>query len=340
MTSNNKSRRTMKHDTEPIMDRIIDIFRGKEDFVIVSHEHPDGDGIGSQLGLGHVLTGLGKTVRYLCFDPVPEELSFLPMAEQIESVPPEVGGETVLVIVDAPSPKRIRWPGEGPPLESVSATINIDHHISNTCYAAYNWVDPKASCVGEMLCRLFKKGGFVVDRAAAECLYASILTDTGGFRYCGTSADTFEAAAELVRKGADPSRIATNIYSSMPPAKYRLLHLALETLRLCNNSIGVMRVTREMFKKAGANTLNSDGFVNYPYTLKGARIAMLLKELADRTGVKVSLRSKTGEDDVNKIAQKFGGGGHPTASGCTVEGTIAEVEQAVVAEAEKIINHT
>jgi len=296
----------MRYDNDPTINQIIDILNSKDRFLILSHINPDGDGIGSQLALGRVLKSLGKTVELVCTHPVPRELLFLPFADQIRSGPIEIPNETVAVILDTPSIERINKNDPPFQLKQSPYTVNIDHHISNSGYARYNWIDSRASCVGEMLYYLFKHGGFDIDREVATCLYASILTDTGGFRYSNTSADTFEAAAELVKKGADVSEIANKIYSNLPIAKYRLLNLALETLQLHRDGrIGVMKVTQSMLKQSGASPMDSDGFSNYPCTIKGVLIAALLVELKDRAAVKASLRSKSEQDNVNTIARKL-----------------------------------
>lgn len=311
----------------------------QKDILIISHIYPDADGIGSQLALGRVLESRGKTVKYFCANPVPPELLFLPGAGRISSRLPEIAGDTAIVIIDTPNIDRVGWPEEIPPLIDNRNTINIDHHISNVNYAACNWINPGASCVGEMLFRLFTKASFTIDHDAAVCLYTSILTDTGGFRYPNTTAATFEVVAQLVKDSVNPSLIASQVYSSMPVQKYRLLNLALQTLNLHSDGrIGVMRITREMLEQAGASPLDADGFVQYPSTIKGVRVAVLTTELKDRTSVKISLRSKSERDDVNAIARKFGGGGHATASGCTVKGAIDQVEEIVISEAEKLLN--
>ena len=320
------------------MDRIIEILKRENDFVIFSHEFPDGDGIGSQLALLHLLEKPGKKVTLINRDQTPEQLRFLPGSDRLVRGPVAVTGSQVVIMIDIPVPERCGFEAGKEYLPRARHSINIDHHISCTEYAEQNWIDPDASSVGEMLFQLFVRGGFHIGRNSATCLYTSIMTDTGNFRYSNTTAETFHVAGELVKLGADPAAISAEIYSNLPHSRYRLLASALNTLTLSDNgAIATIKVTREMMEKTGASPDDTDGIVNYTATIKGVRIGVFLREI-DAGKVKASLRSKTAEHNVNLIAAKFGGGGHPTASGCTIQAALEQAEQMIIDKAQQTIN--
>jgi bifunctional oligoribonuclease and PAP phosphatase NrnA len=324
--------------TDATMDSIIEILKRENDFVVFSHEFPDGDGIGSQLAMFHLLDKLGKKVTLVNRDKVPEQLLFMPGSDRLVREHVDVTGSEVVVMIDVPVPERCGFEDGKEYISNARHSINIDHHISCIEYAEHNWIDPDASSVGEMLFQLFDRGGFNICRDAAICLYTSMITDTGNFRYSNTTAETLRVAGELIKLGADPAAISGEIYSNLPHSRYRLLALALDTLTLINNgTIATIKVTREMMEKTGASPNDTDGIVNYTSTIKGVRIGVFLRETDDGK-VKASLRSKTSKYNVNLIAGKFGGGGHPTASGCTIQAPLEKAEEMIINEAQQTIN--
>jgi phosphoesterase RecJ-like protein len=189
-------------------------------------------------------------------------------------------------------------------------------------------LDAKASSTGELLFRLIQEMRSPMSKDICTNLYAAIITDTGGFRYSNTHLDTFLAAGTLVENGADPQWISENIYESDPPAKLRLLAKAMETLSLdLERKMGSLVVTRESLKETGASVELTDGFVDIPRTVAGIEISVLYTQMDDNY-FKLSMRSK-GSVNVEKIARKFGGGGHVNAAACRIEGNIEAVKMKI-----------
>jgi phosphoesterase RecJ-like protein len=207
--------------------------------------------------------------------------------------------------------------------------VNIDHHSTTALFGTINWIDSTASAVGEMIYNLCKATGVRVTREMAECVYTALITDTGSFHYSNTTERTFKVASELVRAGVKPAKISEAVFSSYPWSKIELLSAVLSTVRRdCSGRIAWMRQTLDMQERAGASEEDGDGFVNYPLTVGEVEAVVLLKECAP--GIyRTSLRSK-GDINVARIAEKFGGGGHRNAAGCTLTGDWNEAEQTIV----------
>ena len=265
-------------------------------FLLTSHVNPDGDAIGSAIGLSRVLRRLGKGATIWNHDATPP------------------GGFPELfdaaIVLECPSPERT---GLADRLGQITV-INIDHHLGNEHYGAVNWVETAAPAVGEMVFRLSRALNVELDRDAANALYLTLVTDTGGFRFSNTTPETFEAAAALVRAGASPETVSAWIYESNPAAVMRLLGELLATLELHDEGrVATVRITREMMERAGAEPGDSEGLIDYPRSIAGVRAVALFREL-DGGEHKVSLRSRGGVN-VERIARQHGGGGHHNAAG-------------------------
>jgi phosphoesterase RecJ-like protein len=234
------------------------------------------------------------------------------------------------VVLECPSPDRT---GLEQHLAALPV-INIDHHLGNQHYGAVNWVDSAAPAVGEMVFRLAQALKVSLEPEIASCLYLTLVTDTGGFRFSNATPAAFEAAAALVREGAHPEQVAQWLYESQPAAVVRLLGEMLQTLGLHHGGrIATVRLDPEMFARAGAETGDSEGLIDHARAIAGVDAVALVRRRDDGTH-KVSLRSR-GEVDVEKIARHHGGGGHRNAAGYSLEGaagSTAEVERGVIAE--------
>jgi len=215
--------------------------------------------------------------------------------------------------------------------------INIDHHVSNENFGRYNWVDTGRSSVGEMVFELFKAFKLKVDYDDAVAMYVAIMTDTGSFKYTNTTARTHRVTAELIEAGVRPYDIYGRIYETSSLQDTSLLGEALQTLKVSDDGkIAWLWVTKEMLKKTKASLEGTEGIINFARSIEGSEIAILFRETGTENRIKVSFRSK-GNVDVNKLAGSFGGGGHATASGCTVFGKIEEVEKKVLDKAQEIL---
>ena len=304
-------------------------------FLISSHINPEGDSIGSQIAMAILLKKLGKEAVILNESPTPHFLQFLPGAENIlKEISVDLHFQAA-IILDCPDLTRIgnisRY------IEKDTVLINIDHHVSNINFGKYNWVDLEVSSTGEMVFDLYKafKAGIEYDEAMA--MYVSIMTDTGSFRYTNTSSKTHKIAAKLIDIGIKPYEIYGKIYETSSIQDMNLLGEALRTLKVTpDGKVAWLWVTKEALKNTKASLEGTEGIINFARSIEGVDIAILFRETGTEDRIKVSFRSK-GRVDVNKLASFFNGGGHVTASGCTVFGKTEEVEKKVLEKAQGMV---
>ncbi len=318
--------------------QIAEILCCEQRFLILTHYRPDGDAIGSQLALAILLKNLGKHVTVWNDDDVPAKFRFLPRSNLICRPPAEPQDFDVVIAVDVST-----WQRAGLGTERIRRKkyfINIDHHVSNEKFADLNWVVPNAPASGQIVYHLIKAGGFPLTREIATCLFAAIFTDTGQFSYSNTTADCLRVAAELVDAGLNVGEISRHVYESYPYARVRLLQKALADLKLADhNRVAYTWVTRDMFEESGAKREDTEGLIDYARSIEGVLVAALFEEMAEPGKIRVSLRSKHPEIDVNSIARHFGGGGHREAAGARISGHPKDVETRVLAVITNAITH-
>ncbi len=305
-------------------------------FVLSSHANPDGDAIGSEIGLARILAKLGKESLIWNRDGVPPLYRPMPGTDRIHAgaSPPDgfPAGFDGAIILECPSLDRTGLESFLPSLP----LINIDHHLGNVGYGVAQWVDELAPAVGEMVFRLARAMGVEVDAETATCLYLTLVTDTGGFRFANASATAFRAAADLVAAGARPEQVSQWLYESYPPGMIRLLGAMLGTLELhLEGRISSVLLTQQMFQAAGAAPGDSESLIDFPRSIAGVCATALLREKAPGR-VKVSLRSR-GAVDVEKVARQHGGGGHKNAAGFELPGSPGELRAQVVAEVARAV---
>lgn len=294
-------------------------------FVLTSHSRPDGDAIGSVLACSALLRKMGKQAEIIMHDAVPSIYRGLPFADSVIQAPYVEARYEAAIILECDSLKRTALEGlDGRFL------INIDHHYSGRPFADVNWIDPSACATAELIFRLAREAGVKICPDIATCLYAAVLTDTGMFGYAGTNADTFGLAKELVLAGADPVRIAQSVYYSSPAAKMRLLGAALSNLHR-EGSLAWMFVTRSDMERCDAIDEDCEGLANYALGIEGVEVAVFFRELADRRRWRASLRSKAAIN-VAEVAERFGGGGHRCASGCSLPGPLSVASARILAQ--------
>lgn len=297
-------------------------------FLLTSHINPDGDALGSELGLARLLRSMGKGAVVWNRDPIPTIYRPLPGSERVHTGEEPPAGFPdrfdAIVVLECPSPDRTG-------LEqhlSARPVINIDHHLGNQLYGSVNWVDSAAPAVGEMIYRLAQGLKLTLDPETASCLYLTLVTDTGGFRFSNATPAAFEAAAALVRDGAHPEQVSQWLYESQPLPVVRLVGEMIQTLQIHEDGrVATARLTPEMFARVGASPGDSEGLIDYPRSIAGVEAVALIRQREDGTH-KVSLRSR-GEVDVEKIARHHGGGGHRNAAGFVLEGEGEEARQRV-----------
>ncbi len=300
---------------------IADLLMGSEAVVISTHIKPDGDALGSMLGLADILRRAGKKVVCYIEDAVPAHYMFLPGVGSIIGSPVDLRREiagyerVVSVALDCGDIGRLGkcWLE----LARIRPLCVIDHHRSNIGFGDINWVEPDRSSTAEMVYDLVEMLGFEFSPAAATCLYTGIVTDTGSFRYASTSSHTHQAAAHLVACGANPGAINGQLYENYSLGRLRLMQMVLATLEMyVDEKIAVIRVTREMMAETGTGREETENFINLPRAVVTVLVTVFLKE--GENNVSVSLRAR-GHCDVAKIAACFGGGGHAKASGFLVQ---------------------
>ena len=313
--------------------KIIAAINEGKSFVITAHVRLDGDALGSELALYLMLIDMGKKAVIYNQDETPQQYRFLPGAQNIVNELGDIGQYDVGVVLDCSNLERV---GEkSAQIGKIKTLINIDHHIFNGGFCQLSMLDGQASSTGELLCRLMREMRCKMTKDICTNLYAAIITDTGGFRYSSTHQDTLRAAGDLVENGANPQWISENIYENDSPARLKLLAKVLETMSLdLENKVGSLLVTQEALRQTGASLDHSEGFIDIPRTVKGIDISVLYSQLKNKY-FKISLRSK-GQINVERVARKFGGGGHINAASCRIEGDIEEIK-ILIAEAIKEI---
>jgi phosphoesterase RecJ-like protein len=300
-------------------------------FLVVTHENPDGDALGSLLATTFALRQLGKDVEMFLSGgaPVPREYAFMHLEGLLRDLPADVG-ERVLVAVDCAKVDRI---GPDPaPVERANLVVDIDHHHDNSRFGSVNLIVADASSTGEVLRDVFSEIGVEITPEIAEPLYIALVTDTGRFQYTNTTPKALRLAAELVEAGADVHAVFQQVYESVEFAKLKLLARALDRARVLEGGrIIVSHLVRTDFAEVGAVEPYSEGIIDYLRAVEGSELAVLIREPPRDDGPvrRVSLRSSVDELDVSAIARLFGGGGHRQAAGFSSEKSIDEITELV-----------
>jgi phosphoesterase RecJ-like protein len=308
-------------------DQVLSEIRSGEGFCLVTHEHPDGDALGSLVAMHRILTALGKdSVMLMAADefPLPYEYRFFDLAG-LSTVPPTDLPTRTIIYLDCGNIDRN-------PLGIVKGDdvhiLNVDHHHDNTRFGTVNLVDPGAACTTEIVWDLMRRLGVEADQEMAEALYVGLVTDTGRFMYENTGPRAHVMAAELIEAGVDTHAIYRRLYEDMPYAKLELLGKALARVeRHDGGALTVARVTREDFESVGAEDSYTEGIIDHLRSVEQTKVAALSREVEaqpahadpERIRKKVSLRSTDGDVDVSVIARAGGGGGHRQAAGFTTE---------------------
>lgn len=293
-------------------------------FILTSHARPDGDAVGSALACCQILRSMGKDANVVLSDGVPGIYRPLPGSDSVFQTTQDAPEPDAVIILECDGVARTKLTG----LEK-HYLINIDHHATARPFANVNWIDPDACATAEMIFRLAREAGVKISTEAATCLYTAVLTDTGSFCFTGTTERTFALAQELVRCGADPVRIAQNVYFSTQLSKMRLLGAALSNLQR-DGSLAWMDVSHVTMEQCQATEENCEGLVNYALAIEGIEVALFFRELPDHR-YRISLRSK-GSVNVAAVAAAFGGGGHECASGCSIDGPLSVAAERLLAQ--------
>lgn len=286
--------------------------------VLSSHVNPDGDNVGSTLGLYHALKGSGKDIQILLDDDLPDNLGMMKGLELYQKPEKEITDADLLLILDVDIDRigRVR--------EMVKAPVlNLDHHVSNSKVSDYCYVDANAAAAAEIVFTLIKEMGLSFNQDSATCLYTGLASDTGFFRYSNTRPYTLRAAAELIEAGAQPNKIS-EIFDQRSFSSVKAAGKAIDTIELYHDGkIALMTIDKALKESAD----NTEGFVNFARNIRGTDVAVMIK-YAGEEATRVSMRSKT--VNVSLIAQSIGGGGHIRAAGATVYKNISEAKDIVL----------
>jgi bifunctional oligoribonuclease and PAP phosphatase NrnA len=307
--------------TRPI-DAVLSSIARADRLLVTAHARPDGDAVGSLLACWMMLQRMGKHAEMALSDRVPFIYRSLPCAAQVRHWSQVEGDYDAVILLECDGIPRTRLGG----LEN-RFLINIDHHTSGRDFANVNWIDSSACAVAELIYQLADGAGVNITGEMATCLYTAVLSDTGSFCYEGTDAHTFELARNLVHCGADPVLIAQDVYFSNPVAKMLLLGAALANLHH-DGPLAWLWLSENDMDRTHAAEEDCEGIVNYAIAIAGIEVAVFLRELLDHS-VRLSLRSK-GRVNVATIAERFGGGGHENASGCTLDGPLSTATEQIL----------
>ena len=317
-----------------IIDRIIEVIREHQTFCIVGHMRPDGDCIGSQVGLALALRAEGKKVTVWNQDAIPQKYKFLNTAGLFEK--PRRGEQFDCVIAtDCASFERLGKVGEC--ITERKIFINIDHHVSNTRYADVNWVSPREPSCGELIYRLLKIARWPITKPIADLLFTAVSTDTGSFQYPTTRPGTFHTGAELVTRGANLAKICDEVYQSYPLSRARLLKHVYSTFRLAeNDQIAWFWLKQKDFDRTGAESDDTEGLIDHIRAIEPVVVACVFEEVEPEM-TRISLRSKSDKVNVSEICKLFGGGGHPAAAGARIAGTPLSTQRKVIGALKKAL---
>lgn len=324
------------------MEKILELLKLEEKFIVTSHVNPDGDNLGSSIGLVRYLLELGKEAYHVIDDQIPENMKFILNSyeggakhhifttkeflyldwykEMVDS------GDYILIVLDCADRHRMCIGQEI--LEGAKKVVNLDHHISNTGYGDLNYVQGSISSTCELITSLLREiDETKFNKSIATALYTGLSTDTGNFLFDSVTEKTFETASFLTKLGADRDKVANQIYQSTSFNYLKLTKEVLETLEL-HDDVGIMVLTQDMLDRNNVNYKDTDDLVNNVINIDVVKIGILIKEKSKHE-YKISLRSK---DDTNvcKVAQRFHGGGHKRASGCTLHGELENVKYEII----------
>ncbi len=295
--------------------------------VCACHVNPDGDALGSMLGLAHGLAPLGKSLTLLSQDGVPDIYRFLPGADQIQRAT-DLTSFDLAIVLDSGDLSRV-GPSVLPVIQTARRMMDVDHHVTTSAFGDIRVLDATAASTSEIVYALLSAARLPITLDAATCLFTGLITDTGSFRFQNVTPNTFRVAAALLEAGAPPASISEQVFDNRTFAATRLLGCALSSLsQTSDGRIVWAHVRTQDFASVGAADEDTEGMVNYARGVRGADVGLLFREMADGT-IRISLRSRE-TVNVAEIAGRFGGGGHRMAAGCTLALPLAEAERTII----------
>lgn len=302
--------------------------------LVIGHVSPDGDSLGSTLGLFHLLRQQGCIAYAMCLDAVPQKYLYLPGSAELITSSENLPVVDTVVLLDCGDLKRAGLADNIP----ADFIVNIDHHSSNSGCCGTAWVDSAFAAVGQQILRLAEAAGWEITPPVATCLYTSLATDTGFFRHSNTTPGVFRDAALLMELGASTRIVVENAAERKSLGEICLIQQALANLtQECNGQVTIIEVPRSVSIACGVDLNEAEGMVDYAKAVPGTVLAVLLREVSTAV-TRVSLRAR-GDLDVSKVAVMFGGGGHKLAAGCTIHADLSEARILLLSELFKVLPH-
>ncbi len=310
------------------MAEVAETLRKAERFLLTTHQNPDGDAVGSLLGLYHLLRAMGKHEIH-CFidDPVPRAYAGLPGAKHIGRAPEEAPEYDLAVIVDVGQFERIGAVAQC--LDDMRATLIIDHHLDEGPHGTVGIIDSSYAAAGEMVAELFSEADVEMSMEAAHCLYVAQITDTGGYRFSNTNPRSHRIAAQLLETGIASAAICSQVFETISRQKFELLRLVLDRMQLsAEGRVAHTWVTAQDLEDVGGGKEDVNNLVNYARNIEGVEVGVLFHATGPGT-TKVSLRARE-HFDAAAFLKSYGGGGHAAAAGATVEQPLAGLEKPLI----------
>lgn len=313
------------------IDNIKEEINKAKDIIILTHENPDGDAIGSALAMYLTLKRLGKEVDVI-IPEFPKIFKFLPCSEEVKKEGKEENYD-LAISVDVTGIKRLN--GFARYFENANVRIQIDHHQVNEMFADFNFVNPDSPACAQTLIFVIEKLGIDIDEKIGTCLLTGIITDTGGFQYEGVSAETFEFASWLLTKGVKVSNIYKKVLQTRTKANFELRKMVMDRMEfLDNGKVTFTYITFDDLEKVNAEAGDHEGLVEIGRDVEGVEVSIFLREIEG--GFKASLRSNE-YVNVSDVCLTYNGGGHIRAAGCTILGTLEEAKEKIIKEVEKYL---
>lgn len=314
------------------LDEILEEVKKANSIVILTHETPDGDAIGSALGAKYVLKKLDKDAD-IVMSKYARTFEFLPGCNEILTKGKQEKYD-LAISVDCATLKRL---DNKEYFENAKRTIVIDHHGSNNMYGDINYVNPVSPACSEVLLGILSYFGVDVDIDMGTCLMTGIITDTGGFQYAATTADTFEYAAELLRKGVNISDICKKTLQTKTKANFELSKKVMDRMEILENGkVAFSYITTKDMEDVNAEEGDHEGLVNIGRNIEGVEVSVFVRQRNNEEAYKVSMRSSE-YVNVSDVCLMFGGGGHPRAAGALVQGNVKEVKEKLLKEVRKYL---
>lgn len=329
--------------TEINKNECIKLINNSKRIIITTHTNPDGDAIGSTLGLLYYLKAIGKSSFIINDSITPSNLEFLDINQEIRTFSYDddnslINNADLIIILDLNNPKRLRTM-QDIVINSNAKKLMIDHHLLPVDFVDYYYGDTLATSTGELIWNLISTHIKLQNIPLANALYTAIMTDTGSFRFERTNSNTHKIIANLIDLGASPNYCYEMVYNQLSEASIKMLGEALSGLQFFfENQLCIMELTKEMFEKTGAKTDETDSFVEKTLSVKGVKLGILISYMPDREEIRVSARSKDGFINAKDIASVFGGGGHIHAAGARIfNSTLNEAKKLILQELNRLI---